>query len=679
MAGALRYRAPAGVAGVALVFWGAVTGHWIVGVLLGVMLEARLIVRSRWEVGGQFLQRIWALCSVMFLVSLVIGLIREGAARAAFFAVTWIPISGLPLMLVQVYGTREGIPVRVLSVISRLMERKRRRAGHPPRPDKLLNIEYPYVCAVLIAASAPRPEGILFYAGAAFLVACGLFINRERPRINLAAWMLIAAITAALGFAGHVGLHRLHVYLENLAVGLNVSGISAATKRSVIRLGTVGEIKLSRRIDWWVKSIKGEMPGYLRRATYDTYRREMWLVARGRNVVGAERRGEKDRPEWTLPLPPGKRPDSEISIVGRRHGDETHLALPMMPHALKGLVAENVGRTGLGLAVAAETPRVLDFSVEYGAGDDADLPPDVEDLGVDTHLRSGLDGILREAGALGLEPKATVTALTRFFHQKFVYSTYLDGPAKAGDPVLAFLELHRKGHCEYFATATVLLLRRAGIPARYVTGHVVKEYDERRERYVLRGLHAHAWVQAWWDGKWRYVDTTPGSWLQTERKALSFWQPVVDWFQGLPLAWAIWIRGPVGRGFLTFFKRGSLPLLAVYLWFRLFRGQRGRRVRAGPAGGRAARPGMDSEWYTLEPHLVEILGGRRAGEPLGFWWRRVRVRCPDPIRGTVADALALHYRLRFDTEPMEEGDRARLCELARSAKHALEGGSTQRS
>lgn len=48
MAGALRYRAPAGVAGVALVFWGAVTGHWIVGVLLGVMLEARLIVRSRW-------------------------------------------------------------------------------------------------------------------------------------------------------------------------------------------------------------------------------------------------------------------------------------------------------------------------------------------------------------------------------------------------------------------------------------------------------------------------------------------------------------------------------------------------------------------------------------------------------------------------------------------------------
>lgn len=660
---ASQYRAPTGIAGAALVFWGVVTGHWVIGILLAALVEARRVMQTRWEVSNQFLSRIWALCSVMFLVSLVIGLIREGAARAAFFGVEWMPLCGLPLILAQVYSTHEGIPIRVLSVISRLMERKRRRAGHPPRPDKVLNVEYPYVCAVLIAASARRPEGVVFYIGAVLLVACGLFLSRERPRTNFAVWAVVALIAAVLGFVGHIGLHNLHVYLENAVVGLNVAGLSSAMKRSVTRLGDVGEIKLSRRIDWWVKPVSGETPGYLRRAAYDTYRREMWLVARGRDLVAAEKKGENDDIEWQIPPKTNALADAQLEIVGRRHGEETHLALPMMPLTLKGLKADTVARARLGLTVVAETPRVLDFSVRYRSGDDADLPPGEDDLFVAHQLRPGLDSILGEASAAGLEPKATVTALTRFFHQKFAYSTYMEISRAAGEPVLAFLQQHRKGHCEYFASATVLLLRRAGVPARYVTGHVVREYDERRQRFVLRGLHAHAWVQAWWDGRWRYVDTTPGSWLQTEHSALSYWQPIIDWFQGLPLAWAMWIKSPAGRGFLAFVKWGTLPLLAVYLWFRLFRGQRGRRVRAGADAERATCPGTDSEWYTLEPALVGAVGGRHSGEPLGLWWRRVRVKCPESVRDTVTDALALHYRLRFDPQPMGEGDRKRLREL----------------
>ena len=34
-----------------------------------------------------------------------------------------------------------------------------------------------------------------------------------------------------------------------------------------------------------------------------------------------------------------------------------------------------------------------------------------------------------------------------------------------------FLCEHRTGHCEYFATATTLLLRAAKIPARYAVGY----------------------------------------------------------------------------------------------------------------------------------------------------------------------------------------------------------------
>lgn len=658
-----QYEAPTGMAGAALIFWGAVTGHWVAAVLMAVVIEARRFVRSRWEIGTQLLLRVWILCTVMFLVSLIIGLVREGAARAAFFGVEWMPLCGLPIVLAQIYSTREGVSVRVLSVISRLLERRRRRAGAPPDPEKVLNIEYPYVCAVLLAASATRPEGVLFYGGAVFLTACGLFLNRERPRMNFAVWGAVAVIAVGAGFAGHIWLHRLHVHLENLAVGLNVSGMSSSLKRSVIRLGAVGEIKLSRRIDWWVEPVSGERPAYLKRAAYDTYRREMWLVARGRETMAAARHGEGDALEWSIPPAADRAPDSEIAIVGRRHGEETHLALPARPLMLRGLSAETVGRTWMGLTVATETPRVLDFTVRYSAGDNVDMPPGEEDVLVPKRLHAGLDRALEEAGGSSAAPAEAAKSLIRFFNQKFVYSTYMEAAGAGGDPVLSFLEKHRKGHCEYFASATVLLLRRAGVPARYVTGYVVKEYDERRGRFVVRGLHAHAWVQAWLDDRWQYVDTTPGSWLQTERKAMAWWQPVADWFEGLPLAWALWIKGPVGQGFVAFVKWGTLPLLAVYLWFRLFRGQRGRKVMIESAGHRGPYPGMDSEWYRLEPCLVQALGGRRPGEPLGPWWRRVRFRCPEEIEDTVAEALALHCRLRFDPEPMGEGDRARLRQL----------------
>ena len=70
----------------------------------------------------------------------------------------------------------------------------------------------------------------------------------------------------------------------------------------------------------------------------------------------------------------------------------------------------------------------------------------------------------------------------------------------------------RAGHCEYFATATVLLLREAGIPARYATGFSVQDFSRMENRSVVRERHAHAWVLAFVNGAWRDLDTTPSNW-----------------------------------------------------------------------------------------------------------------------------------------------------------------------
>lgn len=87
----------------------------------------------------------------------------------------------------------------------------------------------------------------------------------------------------------------------------------------------------------------------------------------------------------------------------------------------------------------------------------------------------------------------------------------LDAPAvPAGeDYVDWFLNHSKKGYCMHFASAAVLLLRTAGIPARYVSGYVVNV--PRTGYAVVPDSAAHAWVEYYKDGVgWLPLEVTPG-------------------------------------------------------------------------------------------------------------------------------------------------------------------------
>ncbi|MBC8116659.1 MAG: DUF3488 domain-containing protein [Candidatus Saccharimonas sp.] len=77
------------------------------------------------------------------------------------------------------------------------------------------------------------------------------------------------------------------------------------------------------------------------------------------------------------------------------------------------------------------------------------------------------------------------------------------------DPVEDFLFNRKEGHCEYFASALVLMLRSRDIPARLVTGF--KGGDLRSDNSLhIQQRFAHAWVEAWVDPNvWITLDGTP--------------------------------------------------------------------------------------------------------------------------------------------------------------------------
>jgi transglutaminase-like putative cysteine protease len=98
-------------------------------------------------------------------------------------------------------------------------------------------------------------------------------------------------------------------------------------------------------------------------------------------------------------------------------------------------------------------------------------------------------------------------ALQFFNHEEFVYT--LTPPLTIGDPVDDFLFNSRSGFCEHYASAFVVLMRAAGIPARVVTGYQGGEINPVGDYMIIRQREAHAWAEVWTEaGGWRRVDPT---------------------------------------------------------------------------------------------------------------------------------------------------------------------------
>ena len=102
-----------------------------------------------------------------------------------------------------------------------------------------------------------------------------------------------------------------------------------------------------------------------------------------------------------------------------------------------------------------------------------------------------------------------IEAVTHFFTSNFTYQLGIEIPEDE-DPITYFLLNRPPAHCEYFASGAAVLLRLAGIPARYVTGYMVGAKNTYGGYWIARDRDAHAWVEAYDPGRgWVLVEATP--------------------------------------------------------------------------------------------------------------------------------------------------------------------------
>jgi hypothetical protein len=116
-----------------------------------------------------------------------------------------------------------------------------------------------------------------------------------------------------------------------------------------------------------------------------------------------------------------------------------------------------------------------------------------------------------------------------FFSKHYNYTTDIQNTAQ-NDPVIHFLTVSKRGHCELYASAMALLLRKFDIPSRYITGFICDERSASGNYYIARLGNAHAWLEYYNrdSKKWIAVEPTPASGTPNFRHNMGNWESAQD-------------------------------------------------------------------------------------------------------------------------------------------------------
>lgn len=112
-----------------------------------------------------------------------------------------------------------------------------------------------------------------------------------------------------------------------------------------------------------------------------------------------------------------------------------------------------------------------------------------------------------------------VNKIHKWFDNNFTYTLKLRYNGH-GRTLEDFLLRDRKGHCEYFATATALILRYYDIPSQYATGIII---DHKNNNFSGNKKNGHAW-NLYWDG---------AGWITTDNTVATMDNGRPEWMQNM--------------------------------------------------------------------------------------------------------------------------------------------------
>ncbi|MHB8781993.1 MAG: transglutaminase TgpA family protein [Desulfobacteria bacterium] len=465
--------------------------------------------------------------------------------------------------------------------------------------------------------------------------------------------------------------------LERFGRARGVVGFSGT-----ITLREVTGIKSDRRVVARVEFPElrpGLLPAnlYLRGAVYSRYEDGVWSRG-GATPLPVQRVG------FTHFVGDDAVPDSTADIT-LEAADNPALFIYGHPTLIEGAFAPLLSDGEGNFSLARSGHPTLRYRVRFAA----DLPPrsrtgrraETEDLAFPKGYED-VRVLAREiAGATGTDDERA-ERIMRFFMSGFRYT--LSDPASS---IREFLFRKRAGYCEHYAAGLSLLLRGAGIPSRVAAGYLGGEWNGVGKYLIVRQSDAHAWVEAWLDGRWVTLDATPPSGdsspFRTRTGTIGLY---VDWLRqrwdkyvvnysmqmqadavkegvravrrtGAAFRFRGW--GGIGGAARRATGWALLAAPALYLLYRLLRKRRNSAENGSPPG----LPPLPGPYARLVRRLDRNRFRRHPGETLEEALTAAAGSRPD-LSGDAVRFLGLYHRDRFGPGPLPPEAREEAFRLA---------------
>jgi len=460
-------------------------------------------------------------------------------------------------------------------------------------------------------------------------------------RTTLAA----SALSILLAFAVFLVLPRIR---SGALASPGMLGAPAAGFSDHVELGDLGRIRQDPTVVMRIETIGGRAASadqaYWRGLAFDRFDGRSWSVTKGRELLaGAADLGAR------LPGAGPRRHPEPPDLVQRVVREPVASGVVFAAGTavrIEGTVGRLEGDANGGIYAPETVSDRVNYTIETSTRapspaalrDDRAVPPPGDggrwlEL---PELAPEIGELARHATARAQTDAERADAIQRFLQVSGRYSDTPppEAPGDPRSPIEVFLLEHTAGHCEYFASAMVVMLRSLGIPARLVNGFAGGRENEIGGFVELSRSDAHAWVEVHFErAGWVRYDPTPpdqrlhvaavglGAALRDLGSAIELWwyRHIVefdrsDQLRALRSGWLAWQRWrdakePGAREAPHAHGDGRGELRAVALWTA------GAGAAAALAWGLSRWRGRRRHGRRLPPAYAEALRliERRAG------------------------------------------------------------------
>lgn len=631
-----RASFPVLLLGISTLCWAWTLDILPLGILMAIVLEIPHWTQRRIELKEKDIKNIANLTAVIFAIFCLNQFITQ--LHVGIYTITaWLPLIMFPLLLTQLYSNIQEIPLWTL-----LSHMRSDDGTVGNNKATKLDLRIPFFFISIIAGSIYGAQQAIYFAFVSILLLYFLWSIRPSKNLNF-AWIAAACLVLVFSVAIQSGIYKLAGVVQTYTASWFAGKWNKRnTDRNSTAIGQVGKLKLSDSIALRVRSSYDNIV-LLQQGVYNRYHGGVWhSTSKDFNFLARN----KETDSYNL-IPILPEFGNRLEIFADLTDGEGALALPHGSYQLFYSGTGDLSRNRFGITKISGSSEQLRLEILYRQNNlNHSQKPTIEDLEIAPPYDKLMNEIVDELGLKTATPGEAAQILKRYFTTQFQYSLIQDDSDIEAKPLYHFLKKTKKGHCEYFATTTALILRAAGIPTRYATGFLMTEYDPDEKLFVVRSRHAHAWTLAYIDNHWVELDFTPANWVDMEASNQSTLQPLLDTFSHWYYKIRKWWNSEDSTLKIILL---IITLLIATLWLvKFFNLDRVhfRLSKNTNISGDQDKPSPSSPFYSVTNLLEKNHFKRKESDTLKQWLQHISESAdldPTPL----SSLLDMHYQYRF--------------------------------